>query len=227
MSGSSQRSYALSKLLRSAPARWVTLLLIAQAALLYSSIRPEAVPPGRPLSEVPKTIGTWNMVQEGVIEPEVLEVLKADDLLNRIYVSPSTNEGASLFVAAFRSQRNGKAPHSPKNCLPGSGWTPMNSGEISIDVGQGAPIVVNRYVVAHGDERELVLYWYQSRDRVVANEYKAKFWVMADAIRLNRTDTALVRVVVPIPNHDEAGATHVAVRFVQTFYGTLRQFLPS
>lgn len=227
MRGIQQRRNALPEFLRSAAARWVTLLLIGQAALLYSSIRPEAVPPGLPLSQMPQTFGSWKLAQEGVVEPEIQEVLKADDLLNRVYVDTSTHAGANLFIAAFRSQRNGKAPHSPKNCLPGSGWTPMNSSDFSIDVGQGAPIVVNRYIVAHGDDRELVFYWYQSRDRVVANEYKAKFWVMADAIRLNRTDTALVRVVIPIADRDEAAATQSAVRFVQSFYGALRQFLPA
>ena len=75
---------------------------------------------------------------------------------------------------------------------------PLSSGEIAIDVGRAAPITVNRYMIAYGSQRQLVLYWYQSRDRAVASEYKAKFWVMADAIRLNRTDTALVRVVVPV-----------------------------
>ena len=176
---------------------------------------------------MPQTLGSWKLAQEGVVEPEIQEILKADDLLNRVYVDTSARSGANLFIAAFRSQRNGKAPHSPKNCLPGSGWTPLNSSDFSIDVGQGAPIVVNRYIIAHGDDREVVLYWYQSRDRVVASEYKAKFWVMADAIRLNRTDTALVRVVVPIINRDEAAATQSAVKFVQSFYGTLRHFLPA
>ena len=101
---------------------------------------------------------------------------------------------------------------------------------IPIDVGEAAPIVVNRYVVQHGDERSLVLYWYQSRDRVVASEYTAKFWVMADAIRLNRTDTALVRVVMPILDADKgdpAPATNAAVIFVQAFFQSLRHVLPS
>jgi EpsI family protein len=142
-------------------------------------------------------------------------------------VQPSTRSGANLFVAAFRSQRNGKAPHSPKNCLPGSGWTPLVSDEYSLEVGAAAPITVNRYVIAHGDSRSLVLYWYQSRDRVVASEYKAKFWVIVDALRLNRTDTALVRVVVPIAGGDQDQATQVAADFVKSFYGTLRQYLPS
>jgi EpsI family protein len=215
------------RFLNSGPVRLVTVLLLAQAALLYSSIRPEAVPPGRPLAEFPKALGDWKLAQEGVVEPEVLEVLKADDLLTRTYVEPAEHEGANLFVASFRSQRNGKAPHSPKNCLPGSGWEPVDSGEMQADFGNGVVIPVNRYVVAHGEERDLVLYWYQSRNRAVANEYKAKFWVVADAIRYNRTDSALVRIIVPVVNKDNARAERTALEFGRASYNTILSFLPS
>ncbi|HTS75717.1 MAG TPA: EpsI family protein [Bryobacteraceae bacterium] len=211
---------------KSTPVRWASILLIAQAALLYSSIRPEAVPPSRPLAGFPHEIGAWRLYQEGVVEPEVQEVLQADDLLNRTYVNPAAGVSVNLFIAAFRSQRNGKAPHSPKNCLPGAGWTQVNAGEMPIDVGLAQPIVVNRYEVQHEESRALVLYWYQSRDRVVANEFRAKFWVIADAIRLNRTDTALVRVTVPIFDRDTARAERSGVAFAQSFYPTIRAFLP-
>jgi EpsI family protein len=224
----------LFRFLNSRAARIVTALLVLQAALLYSAIRPEVVPPSRPLASMPTTLGSWQLVQTGVIEQEVLDVLKADDILNGVYCSsaspdcPKTFQGAaSLLVAAFRTQRNGKAPHSPKNCLPGSGWERISAGEMAIDVGRAAPITVNRYVVAYGSQRDLVLYWYQSRDRVVADEYKAKFWVMADAIRLNRTDTALVRVIIPIANKDETKAQAIGTDFVKSFYSTLLDYLPS
>ncbi len=213
------------KFLKSPPVMAATLLIVLQGALIYSAVRPEAIPPGRPLSMLPASLGSWKLLQEGVIDEDTRNVLKADDLLNRFY--GAGNQGANLFVAAFRSQRNGKAPHSPKNCLPGSGWTPLNSGQVAIDVGRAMPIVVNRYVVAHGDDRSLVLYWYQSRDRTIASEYTAKFWVVVDAMRLNRTDTALVRVVVPIVNRDEDAAAKSATGFVKAFYGTLREYLPS
>jgi EpsI family protein len=223
----------LLKFLKSPAARIVTALLILQTAFLYSAVRPEFIPPSRPLEGMPTTLGTWQLTQTGVIEQEVLDVLKADDILNREYCDSTTGDcktsgqTAYLFVAGFRSQRTGKAPHSPKNCLPGSGWVPLSSGELTIDVGREAPITVNRYVVASGSVRDMVLYWYQSRDRAVADEYKAKFWVMRDAIRLNRTDTALVRVSVRIGNKDEARAEAVASGFVKSFYSTLLGYLPS
>jgi EpsI family protein len=217
----------LFKFLNSTPARLVTVFLLVQTAVLYSSIRPEYIPPSRPLGEMPRQLGSWTMVSEGFVDKEVEEMLKADDTLNRFYKDDSTGASAGLWVAAFRTQRNGKAPHSPKNCLPGNGWTQLSSANYPIDVGLAAPIVVNRYVVVHGDSRALVLYWYQSRERVVADEFKAKFWVVADAMRLNRTDTALVRVTVGIADNNEEAAVRSATQFVQSLFGTLRQYLPA
>ena len=205
----------------------VTVFLIIQTALLYSSIRPEYIPTSRPLAQVPRHFDSWIMTQESQVDEETQSVLKADDTLNRVYQNASTGANASLFVASFRTQRNGKAPHSPKNCMPGAGWTQMSSENYPIDAGVGAPIVVNRYVIVHGQERELVLYWYQSRDRVVADEFKAKYWVVADAIKLNRTDTALVRVIVPIVNNNEDAATQIGTDFIRSFFTTLKQYLPA
>lgn len=216
-------------LLKSKPALAVTGLLLAQSAVLYSSIKPEQVPPSPPLSELPREMGSWQYLQDFEVDQESKDVLKADDLLLRGYRDSASGREGTIFVAAFRSQRNGKAPHSPKNCLPGSGWTQLSSDLTSIAVGAAEPIVVNRYVVQHGDDRSLVMYWYQSRDRVVASEYRAKFYVMADAIRLNRTDTALVRVVMPIQPQDQTdptNATAAAVSFVKAFFQPLRQILP-
>ena len=215
------------KFLNSWPSRLVTVVLLAQAGVMYSSIRPETVPPGRPLSGFPTSIGTWQLRQEGYIDAETQAILQADDLLTRDYADTASPRGANLYIAAFRSQRNGKAPHSPKNCLPGAGWTPLEQSEVKIDVGAPAPIPVNRYVVVHGESRSVVLYWYQSRDRAVASEYTAKFCVVADAVRFNRTDTALIRVIVPIYDHDSASADRTATDFVKAVYGTIRQFLPA
>jgi EpsI family protein len=209
----------------SLPAKIVSGLLLFQGLALYSSVREEVVPASRPLAQMPRDMGSWKFLQDGVVDPETQAVLQADDILNRSYSNGRIM--ANFFVAGFRSQRTGKAPHSPKNCLPGSGWLPLDDRIIQVDVGKPLPIDVNRYVIAHGDERSLVLYWYQSRDRAVASEYKAKFWVVADAMRYNRTDTALVRVVVPIVNKNEAAAERDAEDLVKTFYSTLLGYLPA
>ncbi len=204
----------------------LSILLLIQAAVTYGSMRSEVIPTAAPLVQFPTTVSNWSMVQEGVVDAETQAVLQADDTLTRQYSNGAS--GVSLFIAAFRSQRNGKAPHSPKNCLPGSGWVPSVQDEISVDLAGHAPILVNRYVVARGESKSLVLYWYQSRDRSIASEYTAKFYVIADAIKYNRTDTALVRVIVPLSKDaDEAAATKTAQEFVRSFYPAVRAALPS
>jgi EpsI family protein len=93
--------------------------------------------------------------------------------------------------------------------------------------GAATPIRINRYVVARGSEKNVVLYWYQSRDRVIASEYSAKFWLVADSIRYHRSDTSLVRVVVPVRNNDEQSATKTSIDFVQAVYAKVRAHLPA
>jgi EpsI family protein len=89
-------------------------------------------------------------------------------------------------------------------------------------------IVVNRYVVQKGLDRQLVLYWYQSHGRVVASEYWGKFYLIRDAVRLNRTDGALVRVITPVGDDgDEARAEQTAIRFVKALFPVLGSYLPT
>lgn len=206
----------------------LTVLLAVQAAVFYGFSGPEKAPASKPLNQIPVEFGSWRMAAEGVMEKEVLDVLRADDVVIRSYVQPELGRAASLFVAYFRSQRTGQAPHSPKNCLPGSGWVPSASEYRRISIpGLDAPIEVNRYVVERGDSKSVVLYWYQTPYRVIASEYEAKFYLVVDSVRHRRSDTALVRVVTPVINGDEQGATEAAEDFVRAFFVPLREYLPS
>jgi EpsI family protein len=217
----------MSGIMRAKSARILSIVLLLQAATFYGFSRSEKVPAHKPLEEFSLANPNWLLVENVEIDKETLDVLKADDWLSRIYQNRSTGKWATLFVAYFETQRTGKAPHSPKNCLPGSGWAPSQSGTIDIQVaGEPVPIHVNRYIVAHGDNQDVVLYWYQSRDRVIASEYAAKIFTVTDSIRYNRTDTALVRVIVPVQAGDTQSAVDAAVSFVQVLFEPLKQYLP-
>lgn len=167
------------------------------------------------------------MLKEGVIEKEVQEVLKADDTLTRTYAGPDS-QTASLFIAFFRTQRAGVAPHSPKVCLPGAGWVPVDESIVPVQVpGRAEPIPVNRAIIARGEHKSVVMYWYQSRDRVVADEYHAKFYAMYDSIRHRRSDTSMVRIVVPVTQGGEASAIRTAEEFLRSVFGPIRRQLPA
>lgn len=217
------------RFLKRPPVLILSVLLIAQASVFYGFSRgADTVPPVHPLDQFPTQVGSWRLAEQGVMEKEVRDVLRADDYVTRTYAEPP-NKFAHLFVAYFGSQRAGQTPHSPKNCLPGAGWIWTVSDTLPVQLASRAqPIIVNRYIVSKGDERSVVLYWYQSRDRVVASEYRAAALSVADALRYNRTDTALVRVVVPFRTpREQQTANETAVQFVQAFFDTLRQFFPA
>jgi len=218
----------MKNVLNSRSARILTIVLLAQASLFYGFSRRENVPVHKPLQLFSLENANWTLVQDVDIDKDTLEVLKADDILSRVYQNRRTGDLATLFVAYFSTQRTGKAPHSPKNCLPGSGWAPSQSGTIDIPIASvSKPIRVNRYIVSRGQNQSVVFYWYQAHNRVIASEYSAKIYTIADSIRYDRSDTSLVRVVVDVSEGNIQRATTAAVSFVQAFFQPLKEYLPA
>jgi EpsI family protein len=209
--------------------RWantlVPPLLAVQGLLVYWIAGAEHPPPPPALSEFPATFSGWNQLREDPIDAGIANTLRADRLLSRTYGN-GAGGSAGLLVAWFQSQRAGASqPHSPQVCLPAAGWTPEATGDLSIATAAGV-LTVNRYVVASRSERAVVLYWYQTSRRAVAGEWASKFWLVADAVRDRRTDTALVRVVVESVAGREEPATWTAADFTRSVYPLLREKLP-
>ena len=208
--------------------RALMLLLLLQGAAYYAlAFRDEKVPAILPLATFPEQLGNWRMVKDIPVEQEVLDLLRADDTLNRVYVDPARGV-TYLWVAYFKTQRYGQSPHSPKNCLPGSGWEPVpgGSGLLNVQVpGWRTPITINRYVVQHGDERSVSLYWYQSHGRVIAGELPAKFWLVADSIRYRRSDSALIRVTIPVLNGVQQAVDN-GVDMIQSLFPAVTRQMP-
>lgn len=205
----------------------LSLVLFAQMGLFYGAANYENPPNIAPLETLPRQLGAWSVIADLPLEQAVQDLLKADDTLSRNYARAGSAEPLNLFVAFFRTQRTGQTPHSPKNCLPGAGFEPLESGSIDVPVPGREPIRISRYLVARGEDRSLVLYWYQSRGRVIGDEFAAKFWLVADSIRYRRSDTALVRVVVPVTSGTPE-AERAAVGFIQdAFPALLKALSPS
>jgi EpsI family protein len=210
----------------------LAVTLLCGAAAVVRANRPEQAPPRVSFQQFPEKLGDWTGQELPRMEDRILAILGVDDYLNRAYSRPDRT-AAGLYIGYYKSQRQGDSIHSPQNCLPGSGWEPLASGTLTIAtsaLGAATNISVNRYLIQKGVDRQLVLYWYQSHGRVVASEYWSKFFLVRDAVRLNRTDAALVRVVVPISTALEDGETRAegqAVDFVKTIFPLLPNYLPS
>ncbi len=207
----------------------VTALFLASAGYVGFAMEPERVPLREPLSGMTYDLGEWSGRPAPRLTDEVLAVLGVDEYLNRYYVSPQGAWRGST-SATTRRQREGDTIHSPMNCLPGAGWQPVRTDRVDIGIsGRAEPIHVNEVVIQKGLDRQLVLYWYQSQGRVVASEYWSKVFMVTDAIRYNRSDAALVRVVTPVGNSATGldDARERARAFVQVLFPQLDRHLPS
>src|SRR5438552_7830410 len=155
----------------------VFVMLAAAAAMLAHAATAEPVLLRQPLAALPMSIGSWHGSPAPDLEPAVRDALGVDEYVNRVYSRPS-GAGVGLYLGFYETQRRGRTMHSPLNCLPGAGWQPVSHDLARIEVDGAAHRIVrvNRYVVAKGLDRLLVLYWYQAHERVVASEYAAKFY---------------------------------------------------
>jgi EpsI family protein len=204
------------------------VIFVGAAGVIARAQRTERIPARQALSALPITFSDWKGRADPPMSEKEAKVLGADDVLMRTYFGPGKIAG--LYIGFWESQRRGDAVHSPLNCLPGAGWQPVSNRHLQIAVnGSTAPIEVNRYVIQKGLDRQLVLYWYQSHGRVIASEYWGKVYLVTDAVRLSRSDTAIVRVIAPIADSTadaERAAERNAVEFVQHLYPALSDFIP-
>lgn len=201
-------------------------LIVLTAAVLYTHQRPHDAPARQPLASFPDRVGPW-MGKDFTIPTEALEVLGPGDFLSRAYQQTTDDPPLELFIAYFPSQRTGDTIHSPKNCLPGAGWAPVQFRRLQVAAPGGISFPANLYLVAKGSDRALVLYWYQAHDRRLASEYWAKFYLVEDAIRMNRSDGALVRLITPVaPGQTIASAQARLLRFAQQIIPLLDNYIP-
>jgi EpsI family protein len=187
------------------------MLMAGTALMLGARSRNEVFPPRQSLNSVPSQFGAWSG-RDFSIDQQILDILGSGEFLLRDYANTSQPQPTvGLFLAYFPSQKTGDTLHSPNHCLPGSGWVPVQRKVIQISRPDGSSFAANRYVISKSGERALVLYWYLAHDRAVASEYWAKYYLVADSIRMNRSDGALVRLLTPMYERETPDAAQARV----------------
>jgi EpsI family protein len=204
----------------------VSVILLA-GTLLLLSIRSsgEAVPIRRPLDRFPAALGMWEEREKSTLEPKIIRNLKLNDYLVRRYVDPA---GRSLwvYIGYWETQRKNAQIHSPRNCLPGHGWEPLEASRVTVSLpAPDGSITVNRYLIQKEQDQQIVFYWYQSQGRAIPGEIEARISMIRNAAARNRTDGALVRISSPVYG-SVAETTTALAAYVQTIYPVLRDFLP-
>jgi|LGOV01.1.fsa_nt_gb EpsI family protein len=202
---------------------FIIYALLVVAGLFVHFHRDVAVPVNRSLTEIPKKQGDWRMVSQTRFDDQVLEVLKPTDYLARSYVDRAGNR-VGLYLGYHGGGPESGSIHSPKHCLPGSGWQ-----EVSTEVSQMAVAEQNinlvRAVYQNGYSRELFVYWFQVKGKTLANEYSLKLAEIVNSIFYNRRDSAFIRLSVSYEG-DPNQAIALAESFVQDFYPHIAAVLP-
>ena len=219
--------------------RWPAIVALVMLAgtwgLLLSLSQAEPLIPRKAFAEFPLTIGDRWQGKELGLDQNTLDVLKLNDYMLRVYIphelikdreNPKGLAPVYLYVGYYQSQRTGATYHSPKNCLPGAGWQFVDSEQVPVMVpGGGAPII-NKVVIQKGLDRQVILYWYQDRGRIIASEYWAKGFLVWDSMTKKRTDGSLVRISVPVGKSDEQAFAE-GFEFMRDIFPLLGQYLPT
>ena len=198
-------------------------LMLLTAAYLHFGIKNKDVLPLKPLSSFPTQIGEW----KGTVshfDKKIYDILGVDDSFLCNYKNKN-NQTLQLYIGFYRSQREGDLIHSPKNCMPGAGWTIVDSTIIDIDVPGRGPKKVIKLVLTKGKERQIMLYWFQSRGRIISSEYLQKIYLVIDSILKHRTDGSFVRLISPIYKDDRKTFLYLK-DFAKRLVPILDKYLP-
>jgi exosortase D (VPLPA-CTERM-specific) len=229
-----QPSVTARSAVAAAPFQTLPRSFIAAAALVAMGVtaeftipeRPEITPARAEFVGFPSYIGGWAGTRD-TLEPMFLDALRLDDYLLMNY-HRTDGLPVNLYVAYYRSQRNGLSVHSPRLCLPGGGWEIRKFDRYSLaGLGGHTSLPVNRVLIEKGGQRQLVYYWFMERGRRLTNEYVVRWYLFWDAVTRNRTDGALVRLVVPIPREaTEADADAALSKFAALTQAPLARYVP-
>lgn len=203
----------------------ISLIICASATVNWLGMRGELKVERKPLAELSSVIGEWRQKGgETRFDPQTESVLRATDYTMRDY--QRDGRSANVYVGYYESQKSGATYHSPKNCLPGSGWVMKEPELVEITSPSGERLKVNRFIVESGDYRAVMLYWYQGRGRVESSEYRDKLNTVWDSFWLRRTDGAMVRIMTTLDPKNPDASQKAAENLAAHLSDSLGEFLP-
>lgn len=204
----------------------VVVLLVAGGAfanyLRYSEQLPDH---GPDFAVIPNVTEEFNGEEKRFSE-ESYAVLKADTTMLRLYYD-HLGQGYWFFIAYFKSQKYGSQVHSPKNCLPGSGWRIDNLEPYLMTLADGSERNVNRLIIRTRGKRQLMFYWFETRGGTVREEFGLKWDLMMNSLLFRPSDAAFIRLNFPVGvDEDIDQATDRAIEFLNHFIGDINRALP-
>lgn len=204
---------------------FIAVIMSFTLILLKFSADSKRIDPKIPFETFPAKVNGWKG-KKAYFESNVYDVLGVDDSILMNYTS-SNNSFIQLYVGYYASQKEGDLIHSPKNCMPGSGWNIVESGLEKVKLAdRNKEIKVIKLKLRKGNQHQIVLYWFQSRGRIISSEYMQKIWLVIDSITRRRTDGSFVRIISPVINSEEK-TLETMKAFSSDIYPYLEEYIPS
>ncbi|HVP36507.1 MAG TPA: EpsI family protein [Terriglobales bacterium] len=205
---------------------WITIGLLVITLILVNLLRYSRMEstrlPGFAL--IPMQSGNWSG-QEYFFTDQTYELIKADASTLRRYANREGKE-LYLFISYFKSQKYGSQIHSPKNCLPGSGWKILTREKTRIQGSSGASLLVNRLLISDSKSQEVMYYWFQTRSGLVTSELGLKLDLVINSLKRAPTDAAFIRINLPLNEVSEKEALVLVEDFLRNFQPGIENALP-
>lgn len=200
------------------------VLMMATFTYLKFTGHGTEVQPLQPFSTFPKQIGEWTG-KEQFFSEEIYAAVGVDDSALISYINP-LNESIQLYIGYYKSQRKGDMIHSPKNCMPGSGWEITSESLEDVELKDGKIINIIKLILEKGAEKQIVLYWFHGRGHIINSEYKQKIYLVMDSIFKNRTDDSFVRLISPVADNKEEDTLAYMKQFTKNLLPVLDVYIP-
>lgn len=205
----------------------VALFVPVAFASTFMVERVEVPPPRAMFVDFPMKLNGW-LGTSLTLEKQYIDSLRFDDYVLADYRF-GDGQPVNLYAAYYRSQRKGQSAHSPQSCLPGGGWeiSSIDSMDLHASSGMVRSLHVNRASIQKDDQKQIVLYWFKQRDRILSDEYLVKVYLFWDALSRGRTDGALVRIASLVgPGETEEIVDQRLLRFVATIDPEMARYVP-
>ena len=204
-----------------------SIIMMLTMVFLNWLSRAEDIHPIKPLSSFPKQIGEWKG-KESRFDQKIYNLLGVDDSFLCNYMT-SDSKFVQLYIGFYQSQREGDLIHSPKNCMPGAGWNIVDTSIEKMDTAdnKSGKMKMVKLVLQKGVQKQIALYWFQSRGRIISSEYMQKIYLVIDSVTRHRTDGSFVRLIAPVMNNDEMATVGNLKEFAALLMPFLNQHLPS
>jgi exosortase D (VPLPA-CTERM-specific) len=202
--------------------------LVATFAFSQSIEFRDKIPTKKPLDQFPLNFSDWSAEGRQTMEQIFINKLDLSEYTIADYKN-SNGERVNTYVAYYERQSKGRSIHTPASCLPGSGWSFDQSGTVLISGLPGNPetMEVSRAVVQYGSSTQMAYYWFAQRGRILNNAYQLKIYNFWDALTMQRTDGALIRLITPVYENEKlADADARLQNFIRDLVPVLEEYIP-